>query len=87
MRILHKSLALSLIFLALVSGCTLSPPPPPACLDDGRGLYPINGDMVTPEEVRLVNEKHNKAEDKAETTAPTNIQEQKKEATNGGNNQ
>ena len=87
MRILNKSLAFPLVFLALVSACTLSPPPPPACLDDGRGLYPINGDMVTPEEVRLVNEKHNKAEDKTEASVPTKNQEQKKEATNGGNNE
>lgn len=34
---------LLMIALALsATGCTLSPPPPPQCVDDGRGMVPLN---------------------------------------------
>ena len=35
----------------LITGCAFSPPPPAACKDDGRGMFPINPEMITPEQM------------------------------------
>lgn len=52
-----KSFAVLLISL-LMAGCAFKAPPPPACVDDGRGLYPINPTRMTPEQLQAGQQKN-----------------------------
>lgn len=42
---------LTIAVVALLTGCAFSPPPPAVCKDDGRGTFPINPEMLTPEQM------------------------------------
>lgn len=45
---------LTIISLALALGACTSVPPPPHCKDDGKGLQPINPEMLTQETINTV---------------------------------
>ncbi|ENN4576794.1 hypothetical protein ABSP62_004508 [Salmonella enterica subsp. enterica serovar Typhimurium] len=60
---------LLMIVLALsATGCTLSPPPPPQCVDDGRGMVPLNPEMLTQEQIKAVKAKYQETTWKDERT-------------------
>ena len=50
----------------LVTGCAINPPPPPACVDDGRGMFPLNPEMLTQDQIEEGN-----AINKPEKTRPS----------------
>lgn len=60
-----KKLLAVLVVSLVVSGCTLSPPPPPEAKDDGRGMVPINPDKVTMEQINAVASRHKEVNKKA----------------------
>lgn len=49
-----KKAILMMILALSATGCTLSPPPPPQCVDDGRGMVPLNPGMLTQEQIKAV---------------------------------
>jgi hypothetical protein len=60
-----KTKILLFFCLVVLSGCAA--PKPPRCLDDGRGVYPLNGIQVTEEEVSEVNKKHSDCQEAVES--------------------
>lgn len=51
----------TVLFISLLmAGCAVKPPPPPACVDDGRGMYPINPTRLTNEQLNAGKQKNMK---------------------------
>lgn len=48
-----KKAILMMILALSATSCTLSPPPP-QCVDDGRGMVPLNPGMLTQEQIKAV---------------------------------
>lgn len=53
MKYLKISLLLSGSFL-FMSGCALTPPPPPSCSESNAGLKPINPEKITQLQLKTV---------------------------------
>ncbi len=49
-----RTKTLTVIFMALSLGACASVPPPPHCEDNGQGLYPINPEMMTQEQMNAI---------------------------------
>lgn len=54
---MKKQLAVALISLTL-GACSVTPPPPKEAVDDGRGMVPVNPQMITQEQINAVSSKY-----------------------------
>lgn len=53
-----KKLILVAVMAFVLPACALHPPSPPSCVDDGRGMVPINPKMITQEQRNAVYDKY-----------------------------
>ncbi len=63
-----KKTLLMMVLALSATGCTLSPPPPAQCVDDGRGMVPLNPEMLTQEQIKTVKAKYQETTRKNEPT-------------------
>ena len=49
-----KLKCLPIVVITLSLGACASVPPPPHCEDDGKGMQPINPEMLTQEQVSVI---------------------------------